>query len=221
MYETTQIIYGEGTITVTMSSESVTEVTAPDIRFGSYKDAVMACFTSRELENIFSGQDAQVSFSFVMSDELSDASELPAFTQAMEENSKELGALHEGVYFDVAATKSIAGEETAELGSFYEDVEMQYEIPLYLTGEDRNYFIMTDVMGVCELARDTDKDADTLTISTHSIGTSLLLYQEKKESLVPEKIGLHISSQHLFIGGIVVLALVWLFIDYSHRKHKN
>ena len=218
MYETTQVTYGEGTITVTMSSESTTEVAAPDIRFGSYESAVKACFSAKELEDISSGQDAQVSFSFIMSDEISDAAELSFFDKAIEEKSQEYGTLHGGVFFDVDASKMIADEEPEELGGFSEDVEMQYDIPLYLTAPDREYFLMTDVMGVCDFAQDTDVGADTLTVSTHSLGTTLLLYQTKSESIVPTEKKLQIKSQHLFLFFIAILVLVWFWVDHKYKK---
>ena len=221
MYETTQVTYGEGTITVTMSSESTTEVAAPDIRFGSYENAVRACFTEKELEAISSGENAEVSFSFLMSDEIKDTGKLPLFEEAIEKESKELGTLHQGVFFDVDASKVVGFEEPEALGSFYEDVEMQYDIPLFLVTGDREYFILTEEMGVCNLEQDTDIDADTLTVSTHDIGTTLLLYQTQNESLVPTKEKLQIKSQHLFAAGIIVLVLAWILIDRRHRKIKD
>ena len=221
MYETTQVTYGEGTITVTMSSESTTEVAAPDIRFGSYENAVRACFTEKELEAISSGENAEVSFSFLMSDEIKDTGKLPLFEEAIEKESKELGTLHQGVFFDVDASKVVGFEEPEALGSFYEDVEMQYDIPLFLVTGDREYFILTEEMGVCNLEQDTDIDADTLTVSTHDIGTTLLLYQTQNESLVPTKEKLQIKSQHLFAAGIIVLVLAWILIDRRHRKVRD
>lgn len=221
MYETTQVTYGEGTITVTMSSESTTEVAAPDIRFGSYENAVQACFTEKELEAISSGENAEVSFSFLMSDEIPDAGKLPLFEKTIEKESAELGALHQGVFFDVNASKTVGFEEQEALGGFYEDVEMQYDVPLFLVTGDREYFIITEEMGVCNLEKDTDIDADTLTVNTRDIGTTLLLYQTRNESLVPAKEKLHISSQHLFVAGIVVLVVAWLLIDRRHRKIRD
>ena len=221
MYETTQVTYGEGTITVTMSSESATEVAAPDIRFGSYENAVRACFTAKELETISEGQDAEVSFSFLMSDEIQDVSKLPLFEEAIERESANLGALHHGVFFDVDASKTVGTEEPEALGGFSEDVEMQYDVPLFLVTGDREYFIMTEEMGVCNLEQDIDIEADTLTVSTHDIGTTLLLYQTQNESLVPEKEKLQIRSQHLFAGGIIVLVIIWLLLDRRHRKGKD
>ena len=221
MYETTQVTYGEGTITVTMSSESATEVAAPDIRFGSYENAMRACFTEKELETISDGQDAEVSFSFLMSDEIQDTAKLPLFEEAIEKESAELGALHHGVFFDVAASKTVGTEDPEALGAFYEDVEMQYDVPLFLVTGDREYFIMTEEMGVCNLEQDIDIEADTLTVSTHDIGTTLLLYQTQNESLVPEKEKLQIRSQHLFAGGIIVLVIIWLLLDRRHRKGKD
>ena len=221
MYETTQVTYGEGTITVTMSSESTTEVAAPDIRFGSYENAARACFTEKELEAISGGENAEVSFSFLMSDEIKDTGKLPLFEEAIEKESKELGTLHQGVFFDVDASKFVGFEEPEALGGFYEDVEMQYDIPLFLVTGDREYFILTEEMGVCNLEEDTDIDADTLTVSTHDIGTTLLLYQTQNESLVPTKEKLQIKSQHLFAAGIIVLVLAWILIDRRHRKIKD
>ena len=221
MYETTQVTYGEGTITVTMSSESTTEVAAPDIRFGSYENAARACFTEKELEAISGGENAEVSFSFLMSDEIKDTGKLPLFEEAIEKESKELGTLHQGVFFDVDASKTVGFEEPEALDGFYEDVEMQYDIPLFLVTGDREYFILTEEMGVCNLERDTDIDADTLTVSTHDIGTSLLLYQTQNESLVPTKEKLQIKSQHLFAAGIIVLVLTWILIDRRHRKVRD
>ena len=221
MYETTQVTYGEGTITVAMSSESATEVAAPDIRFGSYENAARACFTEKELEAISGGENAEVSFSFLMSDEIKDTGKLPLFEEAIEKESKELGTLHQGVFFDVDASKAVGFEEPEALGSFYEDVEMQYDIPLFLVTGDREYFILTEEMGVCNMEQDTDIDADTLTVSTHDIGTSLLLYQTQNESLVPTKEKVQIKSQHLFAAGIIVLVLAWILIDRRHRKIRD
>ncbi len=221
MYETTQVTYGEGTITVTMSSESATEVAAPDIRFGSYDNAVRACFTAKELEAISDGQDAEVSFSFLMSDEIQDTGKLPLFEEAIEKESGKLGTLHYGVFFDVNASKTVGAEEPEALGGFYEDVEMQYDVPLFLVTGDREYFIMTEEMGACNLEQDVDIDADTLTVSTHDIGTTLLLYQTLNESLIPEKEQLHIRSQHLFAAGIIALVAMWLLIDRRYRKGRD
>ena len=119
------------------------------------------------------------------------------------------------------ASKSVGFEEPEALGGFFEDVEMQYDVPLFLVTGDREYFILTEEMGVCNLERDTDIDADTLTVSTHDIGTTLLLYQASSESLVQAKEQLHIKSQHLFVAGIVVLILAWFLIDRRYRKIKD
>ena len=221
MYETTQVTYGEGTITVTMSSESATEVAAPNIRFGSYESAARACFTAKELEDISGGENAEVSFSFLMSDELMDTEKLPLFEDTIEKESAQLGALHQGVFFNVDASKSVGSDEPEALGSFYDDVEMQYDIPLFLVTGDREYFIITEEMGACNLEQDIDVDADTLTVSTHDIGTTLLLYQTENESLVQTKEKLHIKSQHLFVTGIVVLILAWFLMDRRYRKIRD
>ena len=156
-----------------------------------------------------------------MSDEIKDTGKLPLFEEAIEKESKELGTLHQGVFFDVDASKAVGFEEPEALGGFYEDVEMQYDIPLFLVTGDREYFILTEEMGACNLEQDTDIDADTLTVSTHDIGTTLLLYQTQNESLVPTKEKLQIKSQHLFAAGIIVLVLAWILIDRRHRKVRD
>ncbi len=218
MHETTQITYGDGTITVIMNSESLTEVAAPDVRFGSYNKALKACFTPRELEEISAGADAEVTFDFVMRDNLESRDEEKTFDKAIAKAEKSNGSLHKGVFYDVEATKSIDGDEPIELTGFYEEVEMQFEIPLYLVAEDRYYFVMTDEMGVCSLEADVDEEADTLSVSTDGIGTTLMLYQTEEESLVDYDHSLHIQSHHLIIGGIVLLAIAWLIIDRNTKK---
>jgi hypothetical protein len=218
MHETTQITYGDGTITVIMNSESLTEVAAPDIRFGSYNKALKACFTAKELEEISAGADAEVTFDFVMRDTLEDKSEEKSFDKAIATEEKNHGVLHKGVFYDVEAAKSIDGEEPIELNGFYEEVEVQFEIPLYLVAEDRYYYIMTDEMGVCSLEADVDEEADTLSVSTDGIGTTLMLYQTEEESLIDNDHSLHIQSHYLIIGGIVLLAVAWLVIDRYNKK---
>ncbi len=218
MHETTQIAYGEGTITVSMSSESLTEVAAPDVRFGSYNDAVTACFTARELEIISAGTDAEVSFDFVMRDELEDPAEEKLFDKAIAKAEKVNGPLHKGVFYDVTASKSIGGDTAVDLENFYDAVEMQFEIPLYLVAEDRYYYVMTNEKGVCILTDDIDEEADTLSVSTGEIGTTVILYQTDEETLVKQDRTFHIRSHHLFITGIVLLAITWFVIDRNHRK---
>ena len=75
MYETTQVTYGDGTITVTMSSESDNGVNAPDIRFGDFNQAARCCFTEKELLEISEGESAALNFDFQMADEPSDEQE--------------------------------------------------------------------------------------------------------------------------------------------------
>ncbi len=218
MHETTQIDYGEGTITVTMSSESLTEVSAPDVRFGNYNKAVTACFTQKELEEISGGTDAEVNFEFVMRDELSDNSLEKVFDKAIARAVKTNGILHKGVFFDVTADKSIGGDAKQELDKFYDSVEVQFGIPLYLVAEDRFYYVMINEVGACELESDIDEEADTLSVSTDGIGTTVMLYQSEEESLVDKDRTLHIRSHHLIIGGIILLAIAWIFIDRSNKK---
>ena len=52
MHEATQISYGFGVVNIIMNSESTTEIPAPDIRFGDYKETLKSCFTQKELQEI-------------------------------------------------------------------------------------------------------------------------------------------------------------------------
>ncbi len=221
MHETTQITYGEGTITVTMSSESLTEVAATDVRFGSYNDALKACFTAKELEEISAGADAEVNFDFYIRDELSDAGEEVLFDKALQKYEKQTGPLHKGVFYDVEASKSVGGDSPEELLAFTSNVEMQYEIPLYLVAEDRYYYVMTSTMGTCELTPDVDEEADTLSVSTHSIGTTVLLYQNEVERISDSHQTFHIQTHYLLIAGIVFLVAAWFVIDRRNRKGRT
>jgi hypothetical protein len=220
MHETTQITYGEGTITVTMSSDSLTEVTAPDVRFGDYNAALTACFSEKELVEISEGEDAYVTFDFVMRDELEDPNEEQAFDKAIAGAEKTYGTLHKGVFFDVFASASVGSDQPRDLDRLSSEVELQFGIPLYLVAEDRYYYVMTEENGVINLEEDVDEEADTLSVNTGDIGASLILYQTEKETLVRKDTTLHIHSNHVFVGGIVVLAIVWLLLDFHHRRNR-
>lgn len=221
MYETTQIPYGDGTITVIMITESTTEVPASDIRFGRYLLASEACFTEKELEEIYEGDNAELRFYYVISDELDSKEEEQKFDEAISLAQENVGSLHKGFYYDVLATKTIGDDDPIAFNTFYDDVEMQLDIPLYLSSEGRDYFLMTNNMGAIELEKDIDHDAVTLSVSTKALGTSLLLYQDQDEALTQNEGRFQIKSQYLFIAGIVVLAAIWIAMEVRHKRERD
>ncbi|MBO5620024.1 MAG: hypothetical protein J5959_00160, partial [Butyrivibrio sp.] len=101
------------------------------------------------------------------------------------------------------------------------DVELQIDIPLYLVAEGRQYYMMANDMGVCQLEEDVDADADTLSISTHSLTTSLLLYQDAKEALKTKQSAFRIRAEYLFLGAILALLIIWRVVERSHKKEKK
>ena len=218
MQETTQLTYGTGTVTIMESSQSKIEVAAPEIRFGDYYKAVEACFTARELEEISEGSNAALEFRYSMTDELDDEDEVQRFEEGIEKAEMLTGSLNSGVYFEVEAEKSVSGGEKSEIDTLYDEVEFQYEIPRYLVAEKRAYYAMTNVMGVCELEKDVDEEADTLSISTRDIGTTLILYQDGKENVSREHSRFAIKTQYLFLLAIVALALVWWALERHNRR---
>ncbi len=218
MQETTQLTYGTGTVTIMESSQSEIEVTAPDIRFGDYYKAVEACFTARELEEISEGSNAALEFRYSMTDKLDDEEEIQRFEEGIEKAEMLTGSLNSGVYFEVEAEKSVSGGEKSEIDTLYDEVEFQYEIPRFLVAEKRAYYAMTNVMGVCELEKDVDEEADTLSISTRDIGTTLILYQDGKENVSREHSRFAIKTQYLFLLAIVALALVWWALERHNRR---
>lgn len=218
MQETTQLTYGTGTVTIMESSQSEIEVTAPDIRFGDYYKAVEACFTAKELEEISEGSNAALEFRYSMTDKLDDEDEIQRFEEGIEKAEMLTGSLNGGVYFEVEAEKSVSGGEKNEIDTLYDDVEFQYEIPRFLVAEKRVYYAMTNAMGVCELEKDVDEEADTLSISTRDIGTTLILYQDGKENGTREHSRFAIKTQYLFILAIVALALVWWALERRNKR---
>lgn len=218
MQETTQLTYGIGTVTIIESSQSEIEVAAPDIRFGDYYKAVEACFTARELEEISEGSNAALEFRYSMTDKLDDEEEIQRFEEGIEKAEMLTGSLNSGVYFEVEAEKSVRGGEKSEIDTLYDEVEFQYEIPRYLVAEKRVYYAMTNVMGVCELEKDVDEEADTLSISTRDIGTTLILYQDGKENVSREHSRFAIKTQYLFLLAIVALGLVWWALERRNKR---
>ena len=218
MQETTQVTYGLGTITVIMSTESETEVAAPAIRFGDYYKAMSACLTAKELDEISEGKNAQVQFTCTMTDEPCNEEEISHFENGIERAEMLTGPLQSGVYFEVEAQKSVDGAEFDEITTLYDDVEVQFDIPLYLVAEKRVYYVMTDVKGVCDIQEDVDEDADTLSINTHNIGTTLILYQDGKDRKNNSGSGFMIKSQYLFVIGIIALGFAWWALEKKYRK---
>ncbi len=220
MHETTQVSYGDGTIMVIMSSESESEVAAPTIRFGDYNVAAQSCFTEKELSQIYSGEQAEVNIDFLMSDDAKSQEEHEQFFSNIPATSKGQEPYHEGVYIRIDANKEVGDEEAVSFDTFSEDVEMQLDIPLYMISENRSYYCMTNVMGVCDLLEDVDEDADTFTIRTHSLGSMLLLYRDNVADNVSDKQIFRISSKHLFFACIIILVIIWCVIDRLHRKDR-
>lgn len=217
MHETTQVTYGDGTITVTMNSESANEAAAPNVRFGDYNEAAVSCFTEKELEEIFGGENANVNFEIVMSDEAKDEETHNQFLSAIPQPKEGEEAYREGVYFETEATKSVGDDNELPFNSFTKDVEMQFDIPVNLYTEMREYLAVTNVMGVCELNDDFDEDANTLTIMTHNVGTTLLLYRRDADERVDAEGSIRITSKHLISFGIIVLIVIWFVIDRIHK----
>lgn len=217
MHEATQITYGDGIVNIIMNTESMTEVAAPEIRLGDYSDTLTACFTRKELDAIEAGDTAELVFNFTMVDELTDRKETAIFEKAIAREEKKSGKLEKGMYFRMEATKSVAGEEAEEMNAFYDNIEYQLQLPLYLVREERSYYAMTNVLGVCELALDEDGEADTFTVTSNDIGTTLILYQEGDTSTDPE-IGSGFSGTYIILAGIVALVIAWFRVDHMHKK---
>ena len=220
MKETTQLSYGQGNISISVDTESQTEVTAPDIRFGDVNELVRACFTEKELEEILGGKNGEIDFDFTMSDELEDVLLIKEFDRAVSDAEKEKGRLGKGVYFDVDVSKSVgADDEKESITTFYNEVEMQIDIPLYLVEENRIYYTLVDSQGSFEIYDDADEFADSVAVDTHNIGTMLLLYQNKSDRKLDNVSQIVVKPQYIFIAGIVALLLIWRIADkMAHNK---
>lgn len=217
MNEVTQVTYGKGVITAHMNSTSGTEVAAPTIRFGDYQKSLEACFSDKELALIENGSHAVVNLDFHMVDSIEDAYEHEQFRKAIAFEEKTYGTLHEGVFIEVEASRSVDGKEYTEFDSLFENVEIQIDVPLYLCAENRQFYIMNSDKGECVLSGDVDQEADTLSISTHELTTALLLYQDHDEMLKKITNRLQIKSQYIIAGGIALLVLVWFILDRRHK----
>ena len=222
MHQVTHIVYGEGTVNVVLDSSSQTEVVAPEIRFGDYSEVVTSCFTQKELDRISEGETAQLTFYFVVSDEAEDETAMTQYANAIETNEEVLGNLNEGIYVDVKASKAISDEKDTAIVDLASNVDVQMDIPLYLIGEGRSYFFMSNRMGECELYEDSSPDADVLTVNTDTLCSGLVLYQDIDESLIERTEDVFkIKSQHLFVAGIAALVVLWIFVEHLHKKNKS
>ncbi len=218
MHESTQISHGDGSVNIIFESQSTTDIAAPVIRAGSYSDILECCFTQKELETIEAGNNAEVVFTYVMSDERSAPELFSQFIDEVQNLETNLGDLTEGIIIEVSASKTLS-DQTTDLDTLYQKFEMQIELPLYLKNIERQYFVLANNMGEYELMEDVDIEADTLSISTDSIGSYLILYKdiipgEERKTLF----SYDISIQHIFITAIIALGALWFLIDRLHKR---
>ena len=219
MHEVTHIAYGEGGVNIVLDSSSQTQVAAPNFRFGDYTTVVSSCFTPRELEKISAGESADITFYFVVTDEIDNGIIDVQFQRAIQDNEAVIGNLNEGILIDVSATKSVGEAEEVMLTNSSTDLELQMDIPLFLVKENRSYFFMMDKSGNYELLSDASPDAEVLTVSTHVFTPGVMLYQDAVESLVhEEEKSFNLEIRHFLLAGIVVLIILWFFIDHLHKK---
>lgn len=219
MREVTHISYGHGRVDIVLDSDSQTSVAAPGFRFGDYATLVTSCFSQKELQTIGEGELAQITFYFVVSDEIDEQELFAQYGDAILVNEGKVGDLHEGIQIDISASKSIADSEPEEFSVISKDVELQMDIPLFLVKEDRYYFFLNDKSGNYAFLEDSTPEADVLTVKTHVFTPGVLLYQDSIESLMPrEDTSFKIEMRYVLFAGVVLLAGLWIFIDRLHRK---
>ena len=219
MREVTHISYGHGRVDIVLDSDSQTSVAAPGFRFGDYATLVTSCFSQKELQTIGEGELAQITFYFVVSDEIDEQELFAQYGDAILVNEGKVGDLHEGIQIDISASKSIADSEPEEFSVISKDVELQMDIPLFLVKEDRYYFFLNDKSGNYAFLEDSTPEADVLTVKTHVFTPGVLLYKDSIESLMPrEDTSFKIEMRYVLFAGVVLLAGLWIFIDRLHRK---
>ena len=219
MHEVTHISYGNGGVDVVLDSSSQTLVAAPNFRFGDYTTLVSSCFTPKELDRISEGNSAEITFYFAVTDEIEDELLKTQYRDAIEQNEAVIGNLNEGILIDVDVKKTIGNDAPTDILSCADDVELQMDIPLFLIKENRSYFVLADKGGEFVLLPDSTPDADVLTVKTHSFVPGILLYQDPKESLLEKEDSIfRLEMRHVLLGGIVLLIVLWVFIDYLHKK---
>ncbi len=183
MNESTQISYGSGTITIEVSSVSTSEVAASDVRFGDYNDVVTACFTEKELETVSEGANATLDFDFIMSDDIAAEEANKALDAEIKAGEQKYGKMEKGVCYEMTLNKAIGDEQFSEVRDLYDEIELLYEIPLYLKDSGRYYYVVTYNRGKSSFFVDSDQEADDLTIKSGEIGTSTMLYQDKEQHI--------------------------------------
>ena len=219
MHEVTHISYGNGGVDVVLDSSSQTSVAAPNFRFGDYTALVSSCFTPKELDRISEGDTAEITFYFVVTDEIEEALIEDQYQEAISKNEETIGNLNEGMIIDVSATKAISDDEPTNLVTCSDEVELQMDIPQLMVKEDRSYYILADKRGEFVLLPDSTPEADVLTVETHSFVPGILLYQDAKESLLQrDDKTFSMDIRQVFFGGIVLLLILWVFIDHLHKK---
>ncbi len=219
MHEVTHISYGHGRVDIVLDSDSVTKVAAPGFRFGDYAALVNSCFSEAELDRIGEGELAEITFYFVVSDEIDENVVYQLYGNAVAANEKKYGELHEGIQIDLTASKSIADDDPIILTSIEKTVDIQMDIPLFLVKEDRYYYYLTDKSGGYTFMEDATPDADVLTVKTNVFAPGMLLYQDAVESLVPhDDKSFKLEMRHLLFAGIIVLICLWFFVDHVHKK---
>ena len=98
MREVTHISYGHGRVDIVLDSDSQTSVAAPGFRFGDYATLVTSCFSQKELQTIGEGELAQITFYFVVSDEIDEQELFAQYGDAILVNEGKVGDLHEGCH---------------------------------------------------------------------------------------------------------------------------
>ena len=220
MHENAHIPYENGIVNITLNSESLYEVVAPGFRFDDYADFVEACFTKKELEVVSAGQTADITFNLTISDDLEDQMLKNQFAQAREREEASLGKLYEGMYINMSAEKALGDAPVVSCNTLTEDALIEIDIPLYLRAEGRSYWIMVSNMGDCVLLPDLDAEPDNITVSTHNLSQSVLLYQDPLDSLESGQAKeSRFQISHIFWGGIVLLLAAWLVISYLYKKN--
>lgn len=220
MHETTHLSYEEGTVNITLNSESSFEVVAPNFRCDDYNSFVNAGFTKKELEAISGGQTADIIFDLTISEDIENEELKSWFAAGKEKQEPHVGRLSDGMYIQMSATKAIGDAPYETISTLSEDTLIEMEIPLYLRSQDRNYYIMISNMGDCVLLPDLDNEPETITFSTHNMTTGILLYLdplEAREKGEAEKFRL--QPHHLLWAGVVLLILAWIFITHFHKKN--
>ena len=219
MHEATQVSYGLGTVNITLNSESRTEQDAPGFRFADYDQVLCSCFTPKELEQIAEGDHAELIFNLVMKDSSTRGSAGKPLSGFAGLQDRIIRNFNEGVYLSLDAYKSLGNKEQSQLEMFYEKLDLQLDIPEYLLSEGREFFLYSDYMGSTEVFEDTDEAAETLSVNTNVIGTSMLAYRDfsfvsNAKASYPQG---H-QSQYLCVIGIIALLLLWKRIDFLNKK---